>query len=172
MHNVSNIIGAACIALEMGLDLEDIYRGIVKIQPTAHRLQPIIGKGGVLVVDDSYNSNPVGSREALNVLGRFDSGRRILITPGMVELGNSEDTYNREFGAQAAKICDYVILVGLEQTRAIYEGLMKGGFSADKVRLVNSLDEANQELRGFLRPGDTVLFENDLPDLYSKTGLF
>ncbi len=172
MHNVSNIIGAACIALEMDLDFEDIYRGIVKIKPTPHRLQTINGKGGVVVIDDSYNSNPVGSREALNVLSRFDSGRRILITPGMVELGDSENKYNQEFGAHAAKICDYIILVGLGQTKAIYEGLMREGFHADKVRLVKDLDEANQHLQDFIRPGDTVLFENDLPDLYSKTDLF
>jgi UDP-N-acetylmuramoyl-tripeptide--D-alanyl-D-alanine ligase len=172
LHNVSNIIGAACVALEMGLDLEDISRGIMKIQPTPHRLQTIVGKGGVLVIDDSYNSNPVGSREALNVLRRFDSGRRILVTPGMVELGNSEDKHNQEFGAQAAKVCDYVILVGVGQTRTIFEGLRKEGFPLDKVRLVNSLDEANLDLQRFLRSGDTVLFENDLPDLYSKTGLF
>jgi UDP-N-acetylmuramoyl-tripeptide--D-alanyl-D-alanine ligase len=172
MHNVSNIIGATCIALEMGLNLEDIFRGIAKIKPTPHRLQPIIGKGGVVVIDDSYNSNPVGSREALNVLSRFDSGRRVLVTPGMVELGNAEDIYNQEFGAQAAKVCDYVILVGPGQTKAIYKGLINEGFSADKIRLVNSLDEANLQLRNFLRPGDTVLFENDLPDLYNKTGLF
>jgi UDP-N-acetylmuramoyl-tripeptide--D-alanyl-D-alanine ligase len=172
MHNVSNIIGAACISLEMGLNLEDISKGIVKIRSTPHRLQTIIGNGGVLVIDDSYNSNPVGSREALNVLSRFDSGRRILVTPGMVELGISEDTYNQDFGAHAAKICDYVILVGLGQTRAIFKGLMNEGFSADKVRLVNTFDEANHQLQGFIRPGDTVLFENDLPDLYSKTGLF
>lgn len=172
MHNVSNIIGAACVALEMGLNLEDIFRGLVKIEPTPHRLQTILGKGGVLVIDDSYNSNPVGSREALNVLSRFDSGRRILVTPGMVELGNSEDQYNEEFGAQAARTCDYVILVGPGQTKAIYEGLMKEGFSKDKVRLVNSLEEANRQLQGFIRPGDTVLFENDLPDLYYKMGLF
>jgi UDP-N-acetylmuramoyl-tripeptide--D-alanyl-D-alanine ligase len=172
MHNVSNIIGATCIALEMGLNLEDIFRGIAKIKPTPHRLQTIIGNGGVLVIDDSYNSNPVGSREALNVLSRFDSGRRVLVTPGMVELGNAEDMYNQEFGAQAAKVCDYVILVGAGQTKAIYEGLINEGFSADKIRLVNSLDEANLQLRNFLRPGDTVLFENDLPDLYNKTGLF
>ena len=171
MHNVSNIIGAACIALEMGLDLEDIYRGIVKIKPTPHRLQTIIGKGGVVVIDDSYNSNPVGSREALNVLSRFDSGRRVLVTPGMVELGNSEDKYNQEFGAQAAKICDLIILVGPGQTKAICKGLTSEGFSADKIRLVSSLDEANLQLRSFLRAGDTVLFENDLPDLYIKTGL-
>jgi UDP-N-acetylmuramoyl-tripeptide--D-alanyl-D-alanine ligase len=172
MHNVSNITGAACVAMEMGLDLEDIDRGIDKIKPTPHRLQTIVGKGGVLVIDDSYNSNPVGSSEALNVLRRFDSGRRILVTPGMVELGSSEDEHNRAFGAHAAKVCDYVILVGVGQTRAVLEGLRKEDFPAEKVRLVGSLDEANLELQRFLRSGDTVLFENDLPDLYSKAGLF
>ena len=131
MHNVSNIIGAACVALEMGLDLEDIYRAVVKIKPTPHRLQSIVGKGGVLVIDDSYNSNPVGSREALNVLGRFDSGRRILVTPGMVELGTSEDEHNQEFGAHAAKVCDYVILVGAGQ-RAEEGGVSCGSGSSGK----------------------------------------
>ncbi|MCX5906131.1 MAG: Mur ligase family protein [Deltaproteobacteria bacterium] len=165
-HNVSNILGAACAALELGLTLKEISAAIPKIQPILHRLQPVRGKGGVTVIDDSYNSNPVGAMEALHVLNDFKTGKRVLVTPGMVELGENEDKCNEEFGAEAAKICDYVLLVGVKQTQAILKGLEREKFSPERIRLVKDLDEATRHLQNILHAGDVVLFENDLPDLY------
>jgi UDP-N-acetylmuramoyl-tripeptide--D-alanyl-D-alanine ligase len=165
-HNISNLLAAACVALEMGCSLEEIAHAFPKVRPVPHRLEPTRGAGGVTVIDDSYNSNPVGAMEALKVLAEFKSGRRVLVTPGMVELGAMEAQKNEDLGAAAAKTCDYVVLVGPQQTRAILRGLEKEGFTGEKIRVVKGLQEATAELRTILRPGDVVLFENDLPDLY------
>jgi UDP-N-acetylmuramoyl-tripeptide--D-alanyl-D-alanine ligase len=167
-HNVLNILGATCVAVEMGLALEDIAKAIAKIQPVPHRLQLLQGAGGVAVIDDSYNSNPIGAIEALEVLREFKTGKRVLVTPGMVELGEVESTQNEEFGARAAKICDYVLLVGPKQTRAIMRGLEREQFPSQRIYVVSDLTEATAKLQQILHAGDVVLFENDLPDLYAE----
>jgi len=167
-HNVLNILGAAAVAMQAGLSLAEVAARIPKIKQVEHRLQLIRGQGGITVIDDAYNSNPLGADEALNVLKEFNGGKRILITPGMVELGHLEETANKEFGSKAARICDYVLLVGAKQTEAILKGLASEKFPKEKIRIVGNLAEATQELQRIVKPGDVVLFENDLPDLYSE----
>jgi UDP-N-acetylmuramoyl-tripeptide--D-alanyl-D-alanine ligase len=165
-HNVLNVLAASCAALEFGLRLEEVAQAIPKIQPVPHRLQLIEGAGGVVVIDDSYNSNPVGALGALEALSQFTTGRRVLVTPGMVELGSIEQAQNEEFGAKAARVCDYIILVGEKQTRAVLRGVERERFPTARVCVVPGLGEARAELQKVLRAGDVVLFENDLPDLY------
>ena len=167
-HNVLNILGATCVAREMGLSLEDIAQAIAKIQPVPHRLQLLHGAGGVVVLDDSYNSNPMGAIEALEVLQEFTTGKRVLVTPGMVELGEVESAQNEEFGARAASICDAVVLVGPKQTQAIMRGLEREQFPPQRIYVVRDLTEATSKLQHILHAGDAVLFENDLPDLYAE----
>ncbi len=165
-HNVLNMLAAACVALEMGLSLEEIALAIAKIEPAPHRLQLLQGAGGVTVIDDSYNSNPVGAAEALETLRGFTAGKRVLVTPGMVELGAVEAEQNEQFGVNAAQVCDYVLLVGPQQTQAILRGLEREQFPRERIRVVKDLTEATSELQRIVRAGDVVLFENDLPDLY------
>ena len=165
-HNVLNMLAAACVALEMGLSLEEIAPAIAKIEPAPHRLQLLQGAGGVTVIDDSYNSNPVGAAEALETLRGFTAGKRVLVTPGMVELGAVEAEQNEQFGVNAAQVCDYVLLVGPQQTQAILRGLEREQFPRERIRVVKDLTEATSELQRIVRAGDVVLFENDLPDLY------
>lgn len=165
-HNVLNILGAACVALEMGVSLDDIARAIPNIAPAPHRLQLLQGAGGVTVIDDSYNSNPLGAAAALETLQAFETGKRVLVTPGMVELGSIEADQNEQFGMNAAQVCDYVLLVGPQQTQAILRGLERRQFPSERIRVVQNLTEATSELQRIVRAGDVVLFENDLPDLY------
>jgi UDP-N-acetylmuramoyl-tripeptide--D-alanyl-D-alanine ligase len=167
-HNVLNMLGAACVALELGIPLEEIAQAIPKIEPAPHRLQLLAGAGGVTVIDDSYNSNPIGAAEALATLREFKTGKRVLVTPGMVELGAMEAEQNERFGAQAAGVCDYVLLVGPRQTQAILKGLQREHFPSERIRLVKNLTEATAELQRIVQAGDVVLFENDLPDLYAE----
>jgi UDP-N-acetylmuramoyl-tripeptide--D-alanyl-D-alanine ligase len=122
---------------------------------------------GVTVIDDSYNSNPTGAMEALEVLGSFTSGQRILVTPGMVELGALGGQLNEELGAKAAEVCDYVVLVGVERTKPLVRGLQRHHFPPEKIRVVRDLKGATIVLPTIVTVGDTVLFENDLPDLYA-----
>jgi len=164
-HNILNIIGAAALALKLGMTPDEIAVAVKRIKPVPHRLQPIKQAGGVLVIDDAFNSNIEGAKSAVEVLGSFEKGKRMLITPGMVELGEKEYELNRNFGGNAAKNCDYIILVGKKQTRPIKDGL--GDFAEENLFIAEDLNEALVQMRKIVSPGWTVLFENDLPDLYN-----
>jgi UDP-N-acetylmuramoyl-tripeptide--D-alanyl-D-alanine ligase len=168
LHNVSNILAAATVAMVANVSLRQIAGTISTLQPVPHRLETHTGPDGVTIIDDAYNSNPIGAFNALEALAAFRTGRKILITPGMVELGAEQDARNEEFGAKAAAVCDYVILVGRNQTAAIRRGLEGAGFAADRAISVKNLDAGLEAMKGIVRTGDVVLFENDLPDLYDE----
>jgi UDP-N-acetylmuramoyl-tripeptide--D-alanyl-D-alanine ligase len=166
-HNVLNILAASCAAVALGLSLDDVAKAIGNLPPVPHRLQLMNSGSGVTVIDDAYNANPVGATEALEVLASFTTGRRILVTPGMVELGPLEVQLNEELGAKAAEVCDYVILVGVERTRPLLAGLRRQSFPGGNIRIVRDLNAATEALTRIVRSGDTVLFENDLADQYA-----
>ena len=119
------------------------------------------------IIDDAFNANPVGAQCALRVIRAFP-GRRIIITPGMVELGGKEDEFNRTFGKQMADSVDIAILVGRKHTQPIVEGLKEAGFPQENTYVVGSLEESTTLLHSMMRAGDVVLYENDLPDNYSE----
>ena len=165
-HNILNVIGAAAIALEMGMTPSQIAVGVRKIKPVTHRLELKRHANGVAVIDDAFNSNVEGAKSAVEVLGSFEKGKRMLITPGMIELGDKQYEYNYEFGVQAAKYCDFITLVGKKQTVPIKEGILSAGFDEKNLYVAENLDDALAKMNEICTAGWTVLFENDLPDLY------
>jgi UDP-N-acetylmuramoyl-tripeptide--D-alanyl-D-alanine ligase len=167
-HNVSNLLAAAAVGHVTGMPIEQIKRGLEQVQPPEHRLQPLPNTGsGVIVIDDAYNSNPAGAAAALKVLGEHPAKRRILVTPGMVELGDLEETENEQFGTLAAGVCDHVILVGPRHTAPIRRGLEGAGFNPQAIEVVRDIPGATAVLAKLTRAGDVILFENDLPDMYA-----
>ncbi len=165
-HNIQNILLAAAVCLHLGLSLAQVAKGISKLEPVEHRLQ-LIQSGGLTIIDDAFNSNPQGAMAAIHVLKEF-KGRRVIITPGMVELGDREEQFNQEFGRAMASCVDIAILVGKKHTLPIFRGLTEAGFPESAVHPVSSLAEATKLLHSLARTGDVVLFENDLPDNYSE----
>ena len=165
--NIRNILLCASVALELGLTPEQIARGIAKIKPVEHRLELIDNPGGITIIDDAFNSNIRGAEQAFQVLKSF-SPTRIVITPGMVELGAAEQEMNRRFGEMMCGCCDIAVLVGKKRSAAIREGLAAGGFPEENIHVADTLDDAAAYMRSVVKPGDIVLFENDLPDNYSE----
>ena len=165
-HNVINVCGAIAVAHEMGIPLEKLRVPVRRIEPVEHRLQ-MIQKGNVTIIDDAYNSNPVGSKAAVETLHMFE-GLRILVTPGMVELGDKEEEYNYKFGTYAAANCDYIALVGRRShTDPIRNGALDSGFPEKKLRSFDDLKGALEWAYGRTEEGHKyILLENDLPDNY------
>lgn len=166
-HNIQNILLSAAMALYFKLTVEEVLRGISKIEPVEHRLQLISSANGMTIIDDAFNSNPVGASAALKVLSAFE-GRRIIITPGMVELGEKETEYNYEFGKEMAKCVDIAILIGKKHIVPIVNGLLDGGFEKTNIHEAISLEESTSILQRLMRAGDVILYENDLPDNYTE----
>lgn len=165
-HNVQNVLGAIAYAHGTGISLEKLTLPVKRIAAVPHRLQLLDKGGNMTFIDDAYNSNPNGCRAALNVLGLFDACR-ILVTPGMVELGAKQEELNFEFGQEAAKACDHIVLVGKNQTVPIYNGIKDAGYDMDNVFVADSLNEALAHVNAYQTDKKKiVLLENDLPDNY------
>jgi UDP-N-acetylmuramoyl-tripeptide--D-alanyl-D-alanine ligase len=168
-HNVSNLLAAAAVGRVLGIEPARIAEGLAEVQAPPHRLQPIQNRqAGIVVIDDAYNSNPDGAAAALEVLREHPAKRRLLVTPGMVELGELEAELNRTFGEQAGAVCDIAILVGPLRTAPIREGLAAAGMGSESIHVVRDIAEATTLLGTLTRAGDVVLFENDLPDTYAE----
>ena len=164
-HNIINVMGAIAVAHEMGIALAELKIPVRRLHPAEHRME-MKEQGGVTIIDDAYNSNPIGSRAAVETLAMFD-GMRILITPGMVELGENEREYNRLLGTYAAPCCDRVLLVGRKHTEPIKEGLLEAGFPENKCVVFDKVEEAIEYAYGIKTDQHKyVLLENDLPDIY------
>lgn len=167
-HNVQNMLFAVGVAKVMGLRLTTMAMAAARMEPVEHRLE-LKQQGDITVIDDAFNSNPVGAKNAVEMLVEFNSGRRIIITPGMIELGELQEEKNREFGQQIGRAnLDLVLLVGENQTKAIREGIKSTGFDMENVKTVKSLYEANRIIQEYAQKGDVVLYENDLPDSFNE----
>lgn len=165
-HNVQNITGAIAVAHTLGIPMEKLLYPVRQLESVPHRLQ-LIRQGDRIILDDAYNSNKSGFEAALDTLAMFQE-LRILLTPGMVELGEKQYEENREAGMYAADKCDYAILVGKEQTKPIQDGLLEAGFLQNRMILVDTLQEAFQMVNAIADERQKViLLENDLPDVYA-----
>lgn len=167
VHNVTNILLATAVAVHERMSLKDVARRARTLQPAESRLVRNTTAEGITIINDAYSANPAGAASALRVLGLHQTGRRLLITPGMVELGPLMEPENRRLGEIAAQHATDVILVGPKQTAPIREGLLSAGFPPERLLVVDTLAESVQWYQNNLRSGDSVLFLNDLPDTYS-----
>ena len=164
--NLLNILAATAVADYLGVPVNKQKNAIARLQPVEHRLSMKVSNG-ITVLDDAYNSNPQGARMALGVLKSFAVGegnKRIVITPGFVEMGTRQAEANKELGSTIAESCDYAIVVNATNREAIKSGIDEGGMSQGSYFLADSLNHAHAHLAQILRAGDVVLYENDLPD--------
>ncbi len=165
-HNVSNILCGIAIGYLFGLSMEEISLGVKKIQSIEHRLE-LKKWHNIYLIDDAYNSNPVGAKMALDVLSLMP-GKKIIVTPGMIELGSEQYNYNKEFGLNIAALCDEVILVGKEQTKAIRDGLKEANYNEKNIWVTNNVMDALNKLASIKEENTYVLLENDLPDIFNE----
>ncbi len=160
VHNIQNLAGCMAVAHKLGVSLGEMVYPVRMLKPVEHRLQ-LLANG---YIDDAYNSNPAGFRSALDTLSSF-ACQRVLVTPGMVELGERQDALNRELGEYAATRCDYAVLVGLKQAPPLKEGLLAGGFDETRLFVAATLQEGLAWVNSLPVEGQRiVLLENDLPD--------
>ena len=165
--NVYNILAGIAVGKELGLSIAELQRGVLQIKPIEHRLQ-IKKYGQITYIDDAYNSNPVGSKMALDVL-KLMPGKKVIITPGMIEMGNKQYEVNYNFGKYIADSVDLAILVGIEQTKPIQKGLLDSKFDKDKLLMLNDVKEAISIAQNYFPNKETyILLENDLPDIFNE----
>jgi UDP-N-acetylmuramoyl-tripeptide--D-alanyl-D-alanine ligase len=154
------------VAGELGVRTEDALRSLETLEPVKHRLEPKKNLDGTLLIDDSYNGNPEGLREALHVLSRFKNGRKIFITPGLVELGQESARIHRALGQEIAHVADLVVLIKTSATREIKKGLLDAHYPEKNIYEYEGTKEALRALEYERKRGDVLLIQNDWPDNY------
>jgi UDP-N-acetylmuramoyl-tripeptide--D-alanyl-D-alanine ligase len=158
----TNLACALAVAFALGVPHEVALARIARMPSVQNRLASAQAPSGVWVIDDTFNSNPSGARAALAALaGLAVSGRRVVVTPGMVELGASQFEENRAFARAATEVASDLVVVGYTNRRAL-----RAGASPLEPHLVRTREEAVAWVRATLGAGDGVLYENDLPDHY------
>jgi UDP-N-acetylmuramoyl-tripeptide--D-alanyl-D-alanine ligase len=183
----TNLACAIGVALVVKVALPDIASRLADLPQVDHRLQAARAPSGVIILDDTYNSNPAGAAGALmalaaaaNLPGEAATGtdgpdpatgegtgtRLVVVTPGMVELGTRQFSENRRFGEAIATVATDLLVVGRTNRRALLAGVGSVSTTKTSVLEVAGRQEAVDWVRSHLRPGDTVLYENDLPDHY------
>lgn len=164
--NIYNILAGIALGNELGISKDMLIMGVKRVNSVEHRLE-LKKYGNINIIDDAYNSNPVGSKMALDVL-KMMPGKKIIVTPGMIELADMQHELNMKFGEYIAASCDEVILIGEEQTKPIYEGLMNKNYDKKKIHILNDVKKAFPLMQQ-LSDGETyVLLENDLPDIFNE----
>ena len=146
--------------------MEEIQEAVLNVNQVEHRLSLVENPNNLIIIDDAFNSNPSGAQAALDVISEFKEGKKIVISPGMVELGELQYEENKKFGKNAATVVDHFIIVAEVNKEAIKDGLVEGGLDEDKIHGAASLRDAQLILQKICQAGDVILFENDLPDNY------
>ncbi|TAN21618.1 MAG: hypothetical protein EPN30_09425, partial [Actinomycetota bacterium] len=164
----TNIAAAVAVSLVLGVPESSIAERLVTLPVAKNRLNVSVNPAGITVLDDTYNSNPAGSRLALGALERRKtvSSRAVVVTPGMIELGKKQFEENSFFGRAAARIATDIVIVGYTNRRALLKGIENAngeGFNPNVV-LTKSRKQAVKWVKEHLVSGDSVLYENDLPD--------
>jgi UDP-N-acetylmuramoyl-tripeptide--D-alanyl-D-alanine ligase len=164
IHNVANILMATAVVYVENIDMKKISEAISSLQATPHRLELKRINNELTILDDAFNANPVGTKVALDVLAEMP-GEKIVITPGMIDLGKKEKFYNHEYGKQMADVVDVAYLIGMKQTENIYRGLKEKNFTGEQI-VCETFIEAYEQATA--RPGKkTILIANDLPDKFN-----
>lgn len=164
-HHAKNFLAAATAALNLGLTLTEIQNRAGLILPTPHRLE-IKHDSGLTIIDNTYNTNPESAQASLRLLKDYPGKQKILITPGLVELGDKHSDENQLFARRLAKAADQVIVVGENAKKDLLKGLSDSNFPKDKIHIVASTQDGMKLMGSLVKPETVVLLENDLPDQY------
>lgn len=156
-HNVANALAATAAALTMGSALEAVVAGLEAFRPTRGRMETVLLANDILLLEDTYNANPLSVKAALAALNDLGAGqRRIAILGDMLELGENTAELHREVGSFAATHCDCLIVLGA-QAEALANGARSAGMSDAVITVVASHDQANAQLAQLVQPGDRIL---------------
>ncbi|MBI5405313.1 MAG: hypothetical protein HY976_03755 [Candidatus Kerfeldbacteria bacterium] len=166
-HHLGPLAAAAHLASRLGLNDEQIERGLAATAPYDHRLQPLTDAHGVITLDDSYNGNPDGVKAVIDFLAGLTGHRRWYVTPGLVEMGDRTAEVHRQIGAWLATAgIEHVILIRNSVTPAINDGLQAGHYQG-QVHWFENGPQAINALPNLTVAGDVVLLQNDWPDQYA-----
>lgn len=188
-HNVLNILAAVAVAKYLGLTNEEVAKRIPFLSPAPHRLELIRGENQSLIIDDAFSSNVEGYKAAFGLVKNYQNYPKVLVTPGLVELGKNQSEENFKMAVEAADTFDFAVVVNLVNRAPLLNGFLEKGWTlynptreenesrwtvafrgVVKDKIVFVADDLNSATRNIFpkitRNASIILLENDLPDIY------
>ena len=166
VHNILNLVATIGLSLKLNVNIDDIFKYVQNIKPVKHRLEFIKLSDKYIIIDDAYNSNIKGFKYSVDVLKNFDdSWTKIIITPGVVELGDKQYVSNYELSKYASEIVDYAFVVGNANKKPLMDGF-KINLKNKNLKYFDKFNDANNEIRNIISEKKVILIENDLTDNY------
>jgi UDP-N-acetylmuramoyl-tripeptide--D-alanyl-D-alanine ligase len=156
----SNLLAVFAAAVCCGVNLDLLPAALSNISPVSNRLT-LNKRGSYNFLDDAYNSNEIGFKSALEVMQQIEAPEKIIITPGVIELGDKQFEVNKHLGEIASKVADKIIVVSKTNREAF-----KAGIEDSRLIIADSREEAFAKLNEIAKPEALVLLENDLTDLH------
>ncbi len=164
-NHAMNFAAAAGIAYQLGLPIKTITERAALVLPTEHRLE-VKKVGHLTIIDNSYNTNPTAARASLKLLKSTPGSQKIVITPGLVELGEQSVVENKLLGKEIAEVADMVVVVGDFARADLKAGLEEAQFDKDQIHFLSSTSHALDFVYKNAQKDAVILIENDLPDQY------
>ncbi|MDI7274585.1 MAG: alanine racemase [Anaerolineae bacterium] len=155
-HNVHAALAAVAMGIIYGLDLDEVAQALEGMQPLPGRLRPLRGRGGSLVLDDTYSSIPAGVAAALDALAGLRRRPAIVVLGDMAELGQEEEQAHREAGRRAANVADLLVTCG-ERMRLAAAEARRCGLPAERVRVTYTAEDALRAVEEATEPGAAIL---------------
>jgi UDP-N-acetylmuramoyl-tripeptide--D-alanyl-D-alanine ligase len=161
----ANVASAMGVVVALGLDVPAAMARLDSLPIAEHRQEVSRSAKGVVVIDNTFSSNPASAASSLALVRRLAErgARSVVVTPGMVELGPLQPAENREFAVAADDAATDLIVVGQTNRKALAAGAAHRDI---RIHFTPTRDRAVEWVRATLTDGDVVLYENDLPDHY------
>ena len=159
-HNATNLLGAITVARSVGMSFDEIRRGVRKLKPLSHTLQPMQGINHTVVVDDSYSGNMHGVFAALEVLSRMKGNKKILVLQPLIELGEVASKVHRDIGIKIGEICDYCVVTSKDYYSLLYQEATKNGMRKDAMFCIENPKNAFEKIEQITNKRDIILVEN------------
>jgi UDP-N-acetylmuramoyl-tripeptide--D-alanyl-D-alanine ligase len=157
----TNVACAVAVAAELGVPDAAFAERLPNLPVPQHRQEVAVSPEGVTVIDDTFNANPASVRRVLELLAQQTAERKVLVTPGMVELGRRQNEENQSFAKEATATVTDIVVVGQTNRPSLLAGAREGGLTPV---VVNTLPDAVAWVRQHVGQGDAVAYVNDLPD--------
>lgn len=164
--NIYNILASIALGNHLGISKKELEKAVKLVKPVEHRLE-LKKYYDMYLIDDAYNANIDGAKMALDVL-KLTDGKKIVISSGIIELGSKSYEVNKELGVYMKDICDEVILIGKEQTKPIYDGLIEKKFKKENIHILNNIMDSFTLLNELKDKNTYVLLQSDLPDIFNE----
>lgn len=163
-HNLYNIMAAMLVCIVRGYDMNKVIASIAKVRPIEHRLEFKKVDNNTLIIDDAFNANVEGVKEAVNILSKYEEYTRILITPGVIDLGAKGFELNQEVAKTFEGKFDQMFMVGSYNEQA-YSSIIENSQTIKYEKVDNFLEA--YALANAVEGKKVILICNDLPDKFN-----